>query len=514
MTDGGGHTERTVRGVVWNFFRVMSQTFLSVGVMAVLARLLVPEDFGLMTLSMIFIGFANLLSSMGMGQALIQRASLSDRDIRLAGTLSVLMGSVLLAFFWLTAEPVALFFDSPRMTDILRALALGLWLTSFAEISRALLMRKLEFRQLFGIELVAYVLGHGITSISLALAGYGVWSLVVGNVVALAVSSILFIFFVRPPLKPLWNLHEARELLSFGFGVSVNSTVNYMAVNADYAVIGKYMNDGVLGLYSRAYHLVTLPLTRISATLTGVMFSSYSEIQTDIARVKRAYLLVVSATSLLTLPILSGFVVAGELLIVGLFGEQWREASEVFRILCVAGMIKSVAHLAGSVVQATGNVYSEVKRQVIYLVMLLIGCLFAVPYGINAVAVAVVIASVWLYLSMAQLALQVVCGNWGEFFRAQIPGLMLSLTVVAGGLAFRWLDEMYWHASTWVGLVAVIAVSGISYLVGVLFLPRKLIGETPAWLLQRLEGRLPDGVMRYVSQLKPFTSVLKEAVDG
>lgn len=508
MSDG--HKRRTLHGVVWNFLRVFGQTFLSLGAGIILARLLPPADFGLLAIAMVFIGFAELIASIGMGPAIVQRPTLNDRVLVVANTLSLIAGGLLFALCWLLAPWLGRFFADPRVTDILHVLSVPLWASALAAVSRSLLIRQMNFRRLFAIDLAAYLVGYAAVSITLALLGYGVWSLVWGTTVSLLLQAAAALLQVRPALKLSLAAKESRELLGFGGGVSLNNTINYLAANVDYLTIGKFLSPALLGLYTRAYQLVTMPVSKIAATLSGALFPSYAEIQGDPARLGRAYLKAVNATALITFPVLTGFAVSADTVISGLYGPHWHGAVPAFRILAVAGMLKAIFHIAGPIAQATGQIYAEVRRQTIYLVILSAGCLAAVAYGIEAVAWAVVGGSLWLYLAMAQLACRIVDCRWREFFAAQGPGLVLAGVV---GLA----QVLYLAASEGLPvapefrLAGLVLLSGLVGTWGFFYLPTRWIGPMPAWLCAQYAHKLPAKVQNWLNRRFPDNQAAERA---
>jgi len=484
------HTERTVSSVNWNLLRVAIQTVLGLGVGILLARMLPPEDFGLLASAMIFIGLAETIGSLGMGSAVIQRPNLTEAQRRIAATLSLLMGLVLTLLVVALAPLLALAFDNTQVTLVVRVMAISLFLSALSAVSRGLLMRRLDFKLLFFIELVSYVSGYAGLSLLLVFNDFGVWSLVWGALLSIGLSSVLVLWF--EPLRLQWRLarEDVLSLLHFGGGMSLNSIINYFAANVDYFAIGKFLNQHSLGLYSRAYHLVTLPLTKIATTLTSVMFPAYSEIQANPKRVREIYYRVIQVVSLVIFPVMMSFSASAEFIIVGLYGDNWRDAVEAFRILAIAGIFKVIFHLAGPVVQATGHVYQEVRRQAVYLLVLAVGCFSVADRGIEAVACVVVVGSLWLYLSMAKLALDIVGGLWRDFFMAQLPGLALGAGVVLANIGVASCLAPYQLAET-VMLVIVIASSAVAYCLGFLFLPSVLVGSSPAWIIDKYVHRLP-----------------------
>lgn len=504
-----GHKRRTLHGIVWNFLRVFGQTFLSLGAGVILARLLPPADFGLLAIAMVFIGFAELIASIGMGPAIVQRPTLNEQVLVVANTLSLIAGGLLFALCWLLAPWLGRFFGDPRVTAILQVLSVPLWASALAAVSRSQLIRAMNFRRLFAIDLVAYLVGYAAVSITLALLGYGVWSLVWGTTVSLLLQAAAALFLVRPRPKLSLAATEARELLGFGGGVSLNNTINYLAANVDYLTIGKFLNPALLGLYTRAYQLVTMPVSKIAATLSGALFPSYAEIQDDPVRLRRAYLKAVNATALITFPVLAGFAISADTVIVGLYGPHWREAVPAFRILAIAGMLKTIFHIAGPIAQATGRIYAEVRRQTVYLVILSLGCLTAVGYGIEAVAWAVVAGSLWLYLAMAQLACRIVRCRWSEFFAAQRPGLVLAAVVGAAQVLYLAASRNLAMTSEF-SLAGLILFSGGIGAWGFFYLPARWIGPMPAWLCAQYAHKLPARLHRWLGRRFPADQEAEE----
>lgn len=492
------HKRRTLRAVAWNFLRVFGQTLLSLGAGIILARLLPPADFGVLAIAMVFIGFAELIASAGMGPAVVQQKNLTEVHLRVATTLALICGGVLAGGLFLAAPLIGRFFGDPRLTAILPFLSIGLACVAIASVSRGLLIRRMDFRRLFVIDVGAYLIGYAGVAIGLALLGFGVWSLVLGSVVSLVLQSAALLWAAPPRLPPSLSRPELKDLLGFGAGISLNNMINYLAANVDYLVIGRFLNPTLLGFYTRAYQLVTMPLAKIAATLSGALFPSYAEIRDDRPKLGRAYLKAVNATALLTFPILAGFAVAAETVIVGLYGENWRPAAAVFRVLALAGVFKAIFHLAGAVAQATGNVHAEVRRQAAYLAVLTVGCLLGVRYGIEAVGWAVVVGSLSLYLSTAQLACRIVGCSWRDFFAAQLPGVALSVPVAASQALVLWGDANYLHLPAAATLAVLVLVSAAVAVTALLWLPATIVGPMPAWLLQNYADSLPGRLQGWI----------------
>ena len=497
------HKQRTLRGVVWNFSKVFGQTLLGLGVNIVLARNLDPSDFGVLALAMVFISFAELFSSIGLGPSIVQRKVLTGRHLQVATTSSLISGILLVIIFVASADAIAAFFEQPKLATAIHLLAGSLLFTAVAAPSRGVLIRRMDFRSLSAVDVGSYLLGFACVSVALAIQGFGVWSLVIGNVCASVLSSIALLILVPPRLPLLLARQESFDLLGFGSGVSINSAINHLAANVDYIVLGKYLTPDLVGLYTKAYQLVTMPLTKIAGTMSSVLFSSYAEIQEDKDKLGRAYFRAVNATALATFPVLMVCAVASETIVVGMYGSAWRGAVDVFRILCIAGMLKAIFHLAGAVVQATGNVYAEVKCQTMYLIFLTAGCLIAVNNGIAAVGWAVVFGSLWLYLAMAHLALRIIGGKWRTFFAAQMPGFSVGLIVALTQIVVVWGEKNWLSVHPATALVILLVTSAVSLVSVILFFPKAIVGDMPSWIADHYGHRLPNSIQRLLLGSKP-----------
>lgn len=245
-------TTQTARAAQWRFTgaAVGAVSQLTVGV--ILARLLTPADFGLMALAFVVLGLARPLGDLGVGNAVIQRAALTDRHIRTAFTFSTLVGLAIAAAIAMAAPLGAAAMRNPGVTPVLRGLAPGFALGGIAVVAGALLRRRIDFKRPALIESASYVIGYGGVSIGLALLGYGVWSLVWGSLCQSLLSCVSLLIASRHSLRPLLARRELADLLHFGMGAWVSGLVNYVALNVDNVVVARWLGATSLGLYGRA----------------------------------------------------------------------------------------------------------------------------------------------------------------------------------------------------------------------------------------------------------------------
>ncbi len=481
------HTERTITGVKYNFLNTVSKTLLQFVVGVVLARLIPPQEFGLMGMAYVFIGLANLFSTLGMGAAVIQRKDLTENHIRAATTLSFLLGSILLLFFYFASPAISAFYNEPRLTNIIRVISILFIFQGVYSITRGISARRIDFKTIFNVELYAFLIGQGVVSVTFAVLNFGVWSLVYGRIATGILSFVLLFAKEKHSFKPYFKKQETKELLGFGSGVSLIGIFNYAASNVDYLIIGKFLNAFSVGLYTRAYTLMTIPIAQISQTMSGVLFSAYSEIQDDIKRLANAYLKSIGIIAFLGFPIIAAMVVNAAYIIEGLYGKNWIGAIEVFKILSVAAFLKIVTHTQGAVTKATGKVFNEVWRQFIYLIFITLGILIGVKFGgLEGVGYGIIVASAWLYFSMSLLVTKILNLKMTDFFKAQIPGLVISLILFVVDHIFVFLIENFAsqiHVTIKLGIMVIVSTAVI--LLSIILLPRSIKGDLPEWVSRK-----------------------------
>jgi O-antigen/teichoic acid export membrane protein len=491
----GSLAGRTVRAGRWRLASSLVQGGLQFGVGVLLARLLPPEDFGLVVLALVVVGLGTMASEMGLTPAIVQRRPLTGRHLRVAFTAAVAAGCGAAALLWALAPAVGALVRVDGVAPVLRALSVLFVAAGAGATARGLLQRTLDFRALFRIEAASFGLGYAGIAVVLAVKGFGVWSLVAGSLAQAVLASALALHAARHPLRPLVARRELGELLGFGAGVSLTHFVNYVARNGDHFVLGRWLGPAALGLYSRAYNLMALPLNHFGNVIGTVLFPALSEIAGDRERVRRGYLLGVQLTALLAAPVMAGMMVAAPHLVVGLYGPAWAGTVLPLQLLCAVGVLRTVSHLASAVALASGQVYAELRRQGAYAVLVVGGSIVGAQWGVAGVAVAVGGAIAFSYLAMAQLALRIVGGTWRAFAAAHLPGLLLAGAVGAATLGVRTAMERSGAGSLAI-FVALAASSAAVLLPAVYLLPAPL---RPVELFSRLE----DTVARLPFPLRP-----------
>jgi len=485
---------RTISAAKWRFAATVVQGGLQFAVGILLARLLEPDAFGVVAIAWVVLGFAMLVGDLGLGPAVIQRRDLTERHLRVAFTASVGMGAGL-ALILIALSPLSgvLLRGNGLLAPVLCVQSLLFVLGGVGGTARSLLRRQLRFKGLFWTGTLSYVIGYAGVATGMALAGFGVWSLVWGAVMQALIDNVLVLALARHPVRPLLARRELRELFGFGAGATLNNVVNFAARNGDNVIVGRWLGALALGLYGRAYNLMTLPLNYLGVATHQVLFPAMAEIQHDRERLGRVYLMSVQMTTLVAAPVMAGMIVAGPHMVTALYGPNWSGMVLPLQILCAAGIFRSVYHLAGAVTYASGQVYAELRKQVVYTVLVVAGGLAGTFWGVSGVAAGVNLAIVYMYFAMSGLALRIVARSWTEFWIAQLPGVAVGAIVAGAALVVRLALEGLGLGSG-VIFLALLAACALALPAALYLLPTRV---RPADLFARVSGsfgRLPPAL--------------------
>ncbi|HEX8041392.1 MAG TPA: lipopolysaccharide biosynthesis protein, partial [Chryseosolibacter sp.] len=422
-----GLLQRTFRGFFWVLLGSGVQAVLKTGVVAVLARLVTPGEFGLMGIAFVVLEFSKMFTQMGVGPALVQRTEIETRHLTTGLTLSLMIGAFFSLLLLVTAPFVALFFRMPGLTNILRVLSIVFLINSFTIIAQALMQRNMKFRINSAIEVGSYAIGYGLVGIVLAYLGLGVWSLVFASL-AQAIVLTAFLLSVQPfPKKLGFDRTAFRDLLFFGGGFTLARIANFLALQGDNLVVGRLLGARLLGIYGRAYQFMVMPAGLFGNALDKALFPAMAKVQSDQTRVSRAYLTGVSIIALVAIPLsFLSYLLAPEIVMV-MLGPEWGEVITPFQILACSLLFRMSYKMSDSLCRATGAVYRRAWRQVIYAAMVLTGSWIGQFWGLPGVAWGVAASLVGNFLLMAQLSLQLTDVTWYQIAQAHKPGILLGL---------------------------------------------------------------------------------------
>ena len=384
-------TARTAHGMSWSFLSTVISMVATLGVTAVLARLLTPAAFGLVAMAGVILRFGAYFAQLGVGTALVQRGDLNKEHIRACLSVSLVLGLVFGALFYFLGPFIArVVFDSGGLAPVIQVLALSFVLDSLSVTAIALLRRRMDFRWLAITDVSAYLLGYAVVSVGMALAGAGVWSLVAGALTQSGLVAILAYSRVRHPLGLSLDWRTYKQLLSYGGRVSLIGFLEFLGYSIEPVAIGRYLGSTQVGFFSTVQRLSTYPVERVVTSTTRVLFPSLSLVQGEPTRFARGYSASYSAAGLFSVPAALFMSVAAREVVAVLLGPQWAGAVTPLRLIALAVPFTILSHINGVSLDALARLTGKLVANVAYLCIGVALVAFGLRFGVLGVIAAYV----------------------------------------------------------------------------------------------------------------------------
>lgn len=376
-----------VRSVAYTGGAQAWRFFLSLVSTVVLARLLTPNDFGLVAMSGTIVALAGLVQDLGLSQATIQQDKLSQGHLSTLFWLNVAMGALLAVLLCLVSPLVATFYREPRVQMLTVAFAFNLFIGSLQSQHMALLQRHMRFGILAVIEISAATIGVS-SALVVAWFTHSYWSLVVSGIITAAIYSIgSWAATGWRPGRPLID-HDLRHLLQFGAGVSGYNVLNFFARNADNILIGRFRGSMELGLYDRAYKLLLFPLVQVLGPLGKVMLPLLARLRDDEKAYVHAYVTCVGWILLIIQPAVVVLVVKGHVILPGLLGAKWVGAAVIFQWLGLCALHQPMTQTTGWLIMTQNRPMQYLRSGIFASVTTVASFLIGLPWGATGVAAA------------------------------------------------------------------------------------------------------------------------------
>ncbi|MBE9585876.1 lipopolysaccharide biosynthesis protein [Mucilaginibacter sp. JRF] len=435
-------------GIFWNFLQLVINQSFAFGLKLILAKLLFPSQFGLVGMATVFTGFVQVLNDLGVGAALVQRKKedLRKEHYHTAFWTGVAWSVFLYAVMALgVANIAASFYNQPMLKSIIPAISIGILLSPINLVHKAQLTKQMNFKKLAFIDNTANITA-GVIAIILAVSGAGVWALVFNAVATVVVAMPLFFNATRWKPAFIFEKKAFKEVFGFGIYTTGSNILNYLYNNLDYLLIGKLLGASALGIYTLAFVLTDTFRSRLMAVINNVMYPMYGKKQNDPESLKRYYLKVVLFNCLFIFPIMSCFLVDGDRIVVGIFGDKWQETVMPLRLLAVSVMMHILVSGNTALLRGLGRPGLEMRQQLlkafIFLPSLAVGIHY---YGIVGAAYAIllnkfVVVIVAQYTFNYLIHVKITFGQFVNAIKAPViatvVAICVSLLVKATGLHF------------------------------------------------------------------------------
>ncbi|HUH12248.1 MAG TPA: lipopolysaccharide biosynthesis protein [Longimicrobiales bacterium] len=428
----------TARGMAWSMAATAGGRIISLVALAILARLLAPEDFGLLAFALVFIAYLETVGDLGTGMALIYWPDRWRDVAQLTLLANLVMGFLWLGIAWGSAPWVADFFGSPEGEPILRALAWVLPLKALGTTHDALLQRELRFRARAVPEL-ALMGGKAAVAVPLAVAGFGAWSLVWGQLVGQALWTGLVWVLVSWRPERRFPRDLVGPVLEYGRGIVSVNVLAAVVHHADVVVVGRMLGAVALGFYQMAYRVPDIAITLLVRITSKVLFPALSRLKSAGEGLRDLYLGALRYLSLLTIPGSIGLVVLAEPLVVTLFGEEWRPSAPIMQALAAYTGLRALGSYAGDLLKATGRPSLLALLGVARAVVLVPALIWAGARGTVAVALALLTVTTLSTAVNFVVAARLARASAGAIAEALRPAVLASIPMLVLLLAWTTL---------------------------------------------------------------------------
>ncbi len=374
--------QKTFKGLSWSFVDNVAGAGITFLIGIVLARILTPEEFGIIGIIMIFIAISNSIIDSGFSNALIRKIDVTSVDYNTVFYFNLGISVILYIILYFSTPFISDFFKEPLLISTTRVIGLVLIINGFSIIQRTLLVKKVDFKTQAKVSIIASV-SSGVIGIGMAVLGYGVWSLV-GQQLSRQFFNSLFLWIFnqwRPSLEYSWG--SFRELFSFGSKLLVSGLIDTIYRNIYQLVIGKFYTSTQLGHYTRALQFQTIFTSNLTAVIQRVSYPVLSEIQNESDRLKNAYRKVIKMTMMVTFALMLGLAAVAQPLIVNLIGEKWLQAVYYLQIICFSGMLYPLHAINLNMLQVKGRSDLYLRLEIIKKIIAVIPVIIGVFYGIE-----------------------------------------------------------------------------------------------------------------------------------
>jgi PST family polysaccharide transporter/lipopolysaccharide exporter len=430
LIPGEGTEERIIKSGAWSGATNTLNRIIQLVKLVILARFLPPSEFGLIGIAFLTITAAGSFTDLGIQSALIQKKEENINEyLSTAWTVRAIRGIVLSVILFFAAPYVAAFFDEPRAANVVRVIALSPLILGFRNIGIVYFTKNLEFHKRFAQELSGTAVNFSI-AVVLGITLQNVWALVLGslggNLTSLVVSYLLHNY--RPRIE--FDRSAARELINYGKWIFGDSVITFLVNQGDDAFVGWFLNATSLGFYQMAYRFSNAPATEITSVISGVAFPSYSQVQTDIEKLRNGFYRTIRVSSFISFPAAVGIMAVAPSFVRGLLGEEWIPIIPVMQLLAVWGLLRSINAASTPVFNATGrpDITTKIRAASLLVIVILIFPA-AARYELVGIAAVLIISSLFVSVpAWTYIAVRSVDGSILQYLR------ILSYPLIGSGL--------------------------------------------------------------------------------
>jgi O-antigen/teichoic acid export membrane protein len=394
----------------------------------VLARLLTPNQYGLVAMVTIFIAISRSFVNSGFTQALIRKNDAKQIDYSTVFYFNIAVSGFLYLIFFIFASSISNFYAEPKLTIIIRVMALGLIFDAFSIIQRARLTKRIDFKLQTKISITASVIS-GIVGILMAYLGFGVWALVTKMLLRQFINSLLLWLWNR--WIPTWEFSIAsfKEMFSFGSKLLISGLIDTIYRNVYKLIIGKFFSAEQLGYYTRAEQFRNLPSQNLTGAIQRVTYPVLASIQDDLPKLKKAYRKIIKSIMLITFTLMLGLAATAKPLLLTLIGENWLQSVIYLQLLCFAGMLYPLHAINLNMLKVQGRSDLFLKLEIIKKILAVPVIMLGIFLGIKEMIIGMIVNSFIAYFLNSYYSGRMIKYSSFAQLKDIIPSFLLALFI-------------------------------------------------------------------------------------
>lgn len=428
--------EQFARGTAWKVLERFTARGISLVISVVLARLLTPEDYGLIALTTVFTNLSDILIDAGFSTALIRKKEVDDDDYACVFAISSVISGFLYILLFCAAPYISRYYEKPELTAVLRVMSLVLFIQAFASTRNAYVNRNMQFKLLMKCNTAASVIS-GVIGIVMAYCGMGVWALVAQRLLQQAIVTVFLFVSVRWRPRFQFDKTKFKEMFGFSAGVIGASLVNYVENCVNSLVIGKHYSVADLGYMDKANILPEQISLNVFGSMTSVLLPTVSSYQSDIIRVKSVIRKVVRYTAFILFPMMLGMLAVSREAIVTLFTEKWLPSVPLMQFICIYYIATPLMLIDVQVFFGLGHSNTRLKTEIIRMFFILAGvvlCCFVfkleIKYLSMANAIAVSLGTLVTHVEVKKLINYTLRERFQDTYKSLVSSLVMCAIVL------------------------------------------------------------------------------------
>ena len=419
--------QKTVNGLIWSFIDNFSSQGITFIVSIILARLLTPQEFGLIGMITIFIAISTSFINSGFSQALIRKKNCTETDYSTVFYFNLIVGILFFGILFFSAPTISRFFDEPQLIPLVRVLGGVLVIDALTMIQRTTLTKRIDFKLQTKVSVVANIVS-GVIGVTMAYQGFGVWSLVAKTISQQGMNSLLLWIWNR--WRPLWvfSVKSFKELFSFGSKLLISGLIDTTYNNIYYLIIGKYFSAIELGFYTRADAFKNLPAQNINGIMSRVTYPVLAQMQDEPVRLKAAYKKMIKTVMFISFILMAGMAATAEPMVIALIGEQWRPSIIYLQLLTFVGVMYPLHSLNLNMLNVLGRSDLFLKLEIIKKIIVIPTIIIGLFWGIK-----VMILGMWVNTLIAYYLNSYYSGKFINYsIKEQVSDILPSFFLALG----------------------------------------------------------------------------------